>query len=470
MVDPLLLFTFIVPAMACAAGVGYFVLNRGSSTFYQDAFALVEVTAVALILVASVLGTWATLREDAALIPVALSASGLGCSMVIAAGPVLIARVDRREREFAKHREASESQRAHLDAIFHASEEAGVAVALVGPGEAGADTIARCSAGGARLLVRPLDQIVGRPFSSFLAEEDRAAFGRMLDAAGDAAEGGTAGTALLKAGDGKSVPLDIGITRAGTGTDTTVVFLVDARARRTAEAAAMEARSDAEFYLDLVTHDLSNFNQGALGFLELYELSTEAPRERLERFHHSALEQIQNCARLIENVKLLSIIRDSEEALGPTDAVRALHDAMQRVVVAWTKKHVEMRLVPTTTETQVVADVWLEYMFYHILDNAAKYTPGDRVEVATSVAAGPSGRSLVFRVSDRGRGIPPPDRAAILDRIKSKRRDYAAYRSGVGLFIVKTIADRYRAKLWIEDRVPGDPTKGSVFCVELPTP
>lgn len=456
--------------MACAAGVAYFALNRSSSSFYQDAFALVEVTAVAVILVASVVGTWAALRDDEVLIPVALAASGVGYALVIAAGPVLIARVDRREREFAEQRADSESQRAHLDAIFHASEVAGVAVVLVGPGSGGSDVVARCSAGGARLLERPLEDIVGRRFSSFLAEEDREMFGRLLEGPAGGSEQGAAGTVLLKVEGGKAVPLDIGITRAGTGTSTTAVFLVDARARRTAEAAALEARSDAEFYLDLVTHDLSNFNQGALGYLELFELSADAPRERLERFHHSALEQIQNCARLIENVKLLSIIRDSGEPMKPVDAVRALHDAMQRVVVAWTKKHVEMRLVPTTTETHVMADVWIEYMFYHILDNAAKFTPGERVEVATSVGAGPAGRSLIFRISDRGRGIPPPDRAAILDRISSRRRDYAAYRSGVGLFIVKTIADRYNAKLWIEDRVPGDPSKGSVFCVELPTP
>jgi signal transduction histidine kinase len=470
MADPLLLFAFLVPAFACAAGVGYFALKRTSSNFYDDSFALVEVAAVITILVSSVVGTWAAFQEDDGLVRLALGSSGAGYAVVIAAGPVLIARVDKREREFVVHRQTAEAQRAHLDMILHASEVAGVAVVLLGPGKSGPDTVLRCSEGGARLLGARVDDVVGRPFSSFLVLEDRENFEGLLGSPGGDTSAGVAGTLRVLAASGPPIPVDVGLTHAGAGASTAAVFLVDARKRRTAEAAAQEARSDAEFYLDLVTHDLSNFNQGALGYLELFELSSDAPRERLARFHHGALEQIQNCARLIENVKLLSIIRDSQEPLVSVDAVRALHDAMQRVVVAWTKKHVEVRLVPTTTDTQVVADVWLEYMFYHLLDNAAKYTPGDRVEVATSVGVGEGGRSLVFRISDRGRGIPPPDREAILDRISSRRRDYAAYRAGVGLFIVKTIADRYNARLWIEDRVPGDHAQGSVFCVELPAP
>ncbi len=470
MVNPLLLFTFVVPAVACGAGIAYFLVNRGSSSFYQDAFAFVEISAVAVILVSSVVGTWATLAEEAGLIPWALATSGVGYALVIGAGPLLIARVDKREREFSRHREQADAHRAHLDAILHASEVAGVAVVLLGPGDSGPDSIIRCSGGGARLLGTRPEAVVGRSFSSFVVPDDRESFAQLLAAPSDAGEGGVAGSVSLLVAGGMKVPVDVGLTRSGADVGTTAAFLVDARARTTAIEAAKEARSDAVFYLDLMTHDLSNFNQGALGYLELFEMSTDAPRERLDRFHDNALKQIQNCARLIENVKLLSIIRDTREPMGPVDGVRALHDAMQRVVVSWTKKHVEMRLVPTTTQTMVVADVWLEYLFYHLVDNAARFTPGDRVEVTTSVGEKPGGRSLIFRISDRGKGILPPDRAAILDRITSRRRDPAAYRSGVGLFIVKTIGDRYGAKLWIEDRVPGDPAMGSVFCVELPVP
>jgi signal transduction histidine kinase len=92
------------------------------------------------------------------------------------------------------------------------------------------------------------------------------------------------------------------------------------------------------------------------------------------------------------------------------------------------------------------------------------------VEVAVSVAEGVGGRTLVFRIADKGRGISPEEREIILDRLASRKRDYSAYRSGIGLFIVKTLSDRYGGKLWIDERVPGDHQKGSVLCIELPVP
>ena len=38
---------------------------------------------------------------------------------------------------------------------------------------------------------------------------------------------------------------------------------------------------------------------------------------------------------------------------------------------------------------------------------------------------------------------------------------------GMGLSLVKTIVDKYGGKIWVEDRVNGDYTKGSIFVIVL---
>jgi signal transduction histidine kinase len=38
----------------------------------------------------------------------------------------------------------------------------------------------------------------------------------------------------------------------------------------------------------------------------------------------------------------------------------------------------------------------------------------------------------------------------------------------MGMHIVKTLAMRYGGKVWLEDRVKGDHSKGTVVCVQLP--
>jgi signal transduction histidine kinase len=39
---------------------------------------------------------------------------------------------------------------------------------------------------------------------------------------------------------------------------------------------------------------------------------------------------------------------------------------------------------------------------------------------------------------------------------------------GIGLSIVKIIVTSYKGQVWVEDKVPGDYSKGSNFIVQLP--
>lgn len=361
---------------------------------------------------------------------------------------------------------------AQLEAIVRAAEATGIGVLIAEPLQGGGDKIVACNAQAAGLIGLPKDAILGKGVGEVILLDERAAFERLkAKVAENPKAAASAAFHLAPASPrGDPVPIDLGLTMEATPSGTMLgVTLLDTRPRRTAIAAAKDARSDADFYLDLVTHDLSNFNQGALGYLELIELNRDATPEKISRFEASALRQIRNSARLIENVKLLSVIRESREPLAPTEALYALHDAIDHVVTSYSDKDVEVRLVPTTPAHMVRADLWLRDLFEHLLDNAVKFTPTKRVEVAVSVAETADQRALTFRIADHGRGIPLHERGVILDRLASRKGDYSAYRSGIGLFIVKTIADRYGARLSIEDRVPGEPDKGAVFVLEIPT-
>ncbi len=39
---------------------------------------------------------------------------------------------------------------------------------------------------------------------------------------------------------------------------------------------------------------------------------------------------------------------------------------------------------------------------------------------------------------------------------------------GIGLTLVKKIIDNYNGEIWVEDRIPGDYSKGSKFCFLIP--
>jgi two-component system OmpR family sensor kinase len=83
----------------------------------------------------------------------------------------------------------------------------------------------------------------------------------------------------------------------------------------------------------------------------------------------------------------------------------------------------------------------------NLLDNAIKYTPpGGTVDL--SVLADLGGAVLV--VEDSGPGIPPRDRARVLDRFY-RVSGSGAEGSGLGLAIVKAIADRHGAQVQLDE-------------------
>jgi two-component system, OmpR family, phosphate regulon sensor histidine kinase PhoR len=96
-----------------------------------------------------------------------------------------------------------------------------------------------------------------------------------------------------------------------------------------------------------------------------------------------------------------------------------------------------------------------------LLDNALKHAPGGRVDVTLRRA----GRMLELRVTDQGPGIPAEDRKRIFERfVRGKAATEARVRgSGIGLALVKSIAEAHGGKTWVEPAKPA----GSTFVLSV---
>jgi len=102
----------------------------------------------------------------------------------------------------------------------------------------------------------------------------------------------------------------------------------------------------------------------------------------------------------------------------------------------------------------------LAILMANLIDNALRYTPaGGRVDVAVD-----GGPEPVFSVADTGPGIPPDERERVFDRFY-RGAAAADAGSGLGLSIVRRIADAHHARLHL-DTPPG----GSGLLVEVRFP
>jgi two-component system sensor histidine kinase SenX3 len=100
----------------------------------------------------------------------------------------------------------------------------------------------------------------------------------------------------------------------------------------------------------------------------------------------------------------------------------------------------------------------------NLLDNAVKYSLED-VQVRVEVAA-PEPQSMWVRVRDRGVGIPRSQLKRIFTRFyRFQSRGYKVKGTGLGLFIVRSIARQHGGHIFAESEGEG---KGATFTLELP--
>jgi two-component system, OmpR family, sensor histidine kinase SenX3 len=111
------------------------------------------------------------------------------------------------------------------------------------------------------------------------------------------------------------------------------------------------------------------------------------------------------------------------------------------------------------------SDSDLHTAVFNVLDNAIKYS-GENVDVRVRLAA-PDDKHLVLSVQDNGIGIPPDDVKRIFRRFyRVTHRSLAHIKgTGLGLFIVKAIAEKHGGKVSAESAGEG---QGATFTIELP--
>ncbi len=101
----------------------------------------------------------------------------------------------------------------------------------------------------------------------------------------------------------------------------------------------------------------------------------------------------------------------------------------------------------------------------NLVDNAVKYSgPSMKVIVKTQAV---DGRFVDVRVTDHGPGIPKSELKRVFKRFYRVPGPLASRvkGTGLGLFIVRSVARRHRGRAWAESDGPG---RGSTFVLQLP--
>jgi len=123
---------------------------------------------------------------------------------------------------------------------------------------------------------------------------------------------------------------------------------------------------------------------------------------------------------------------------------------------------------PELPETQLDEDA-MTLLLFNLVENAIKYgvDGSGRGEVVVALSHDLEHRQVQLRVSDRGPGIPKEEQNRIFERFyraKAARSGGSVRGSGIGLSLVKHIAEAHGGRVRVESELG----KGSTFEVTLP--
>lgn len=88
------------------------------------------------------------------------------------------------------------------------------------------------------------------------------------------------------------------------------------------------------------------------------------------------------------------------------------------------------------------------------------------IEIKISKDEIESKKFLKMEFIDNGDGIEDLRKEHIFQRGSKEKSSNGGM--GLGLSLVKKTIDRYNGKIWVEDRIKGDNTKGSNFIILIP--
>ncbi len=231
------------------------------------------------------------------------------------------------------------------------------------------------------------------------------------------------------------------------------------------EQELVETKAEAEFYLDLMSHDIRNLTQIGLGYLELAQESPD-PGE-IRSLMEKVQEALQSTTDIVDNVRKLQEVRQRKAENKTVNLSEILSCLLSRYTIS-TSREIMINL-KTVPHSEVWANDLIIDVFSNLINNTIKHSDPKKpltVDIRLEHVKNTGTDSIKCTIEDNGPGISSWAKDKIF--IRFQHGYTKAHGKGLGLHIAKTLVEDYGGKMWVEDRVPGDYTQGARFVVVLP--
>ena len=225
----------------------------------------------------------------------------------------------------------------------------------------------------------------------------------------------------------------------------------------------------ADFYKDIFTHDMSNILQGIISGVEICNLNEFRlnNKKHLEDAAEIIERHVTRGAKLISNIRKLSRLEDSSIPTQSIELCKPLKKSIINLKNTYHRRTIDIKINAHDGKFFVHANSLLQDIFENILTNAVRHNLSSRVEIVIRISHETFDKNYTkLEFLDNGIGIENSRKKAIF--LRGSKEDYGLTGMGLGLSLVTKIIKSMNGKIWVEDRIDGDHSKGSKFILLLP--
>lgn len=223
-----------------------------------------------------------------------------------------------------------------------------------------------------------------------------------------------------------------------------------------------EAKSE---MIQRVSHDLKNPINLLTGYVSLLQESIDWPSDEQVMYFGAIDRSITTMKDLVSDILVLEKVETFMEApMQPINIVGVVREILQIAQQEAQLKRQTVTLQMPIDECWVLGDhMQLFQAAQNLVGNALKYTPD---EGTVTIRANAIDGEFWFEVEDDGYGIPQEKRERLFERFYRAQSPGTEHikGTGLGLYLVKTVAERHRGHVWYQNA----PERGSIFGFRVP--